>query len=367
MIETDTLPELSPGRLHDAEALAIYGERAEAYVRGQVMTKAFEAIGLSSLSVSYRDVDPDGTVIDFDGRPMRCKLAAACGTEGLPEFEIARRQTELANLQLIEQWLAAGRPGGSAVLEISPHPNVPDRLAAITGYHPVDRFVMQRRYSLENNQLVLRNFNKAGSNPGQLLRQHHHFGGTLPPDSTELDILANPLPISVSLEEVLGVYDPDGDYGHIEAERLRLERAAADSVNTFMIIAANIGQRCRDSLLPSSVAETELEKYERGLMTLLMVKLNPERARFELSDEDFQWMQLLLDFDPGDTILVASRVADRNQLMFIACGGVSMAERLGQNEWHGGQVKYGKCANCHQTREVGVASWCRVCIKGHCG
>lgn len=31
--------------------------------------------------------------------------------------------------------------------------------------------------------------------------------------------------------------------------------------------------------------------------------------------------------------------------------------------WHGGRIKKGECVNCHENTYVGVANWCRSCIK----
>jgi hypothetical protein len=42
-----------------------------------------------------------------------------------------------------------------------------------------------------------------------------------------------------------------------------------------------------------------------------------------------------------------------------AFGGLSKEEL----SWHGGKIKKGKCVNCKEDTEVGVASWCKKCIK----
>lgn len=38
-----------------------------------------------------------------------------------------------------------------------------------------------------------------------------------------------------------------------------------------------------------------------------------------------------------------------------------------KQEWYGKHKKKGTCVNCKEDGEVGEKSWCRSCIKGHCG
>lgn len=43
-------------------------------------------------------------------------------------------------------------------------------------------------------------------------------------------------------------------------------------------------------------------------------------------------------------------------------------EKKKELSWHGGHVKRGTCVNCHEgPKDVGVKSWCKDCISGHCG
>lgn len=61
-----------------------------------------------------------------------------------------------------------------------------------------------------------------------------------------------------------------------------------------------------------------------------------------------------LSISPGEE---ASNGADGPQSAF---GGAESRERL---SWHGGKIKKGKCVNCKERTDVGVASWCKKCIK----
>jgi hypothetical protein len=69
----------------------------------------------------------------------------------------------------------------------------------------------------------------------------------------------------------------------------------------------------------------------------------------------------------------------RNNRTYSACGlSISLGEAMTEGEspqsafgglsreqlsWHGGKIKKGKCVNCHKDTDVGVANWCKKCIK----
>ncbi len=48
-----------------------------------------------------------------------------------------------------------------------------------------------------------------------------------------------------------------------------------------------------------------------------------------------------------------------------AYGGIDSTHQ--KQEWYGRFKKSGTCVNCHKDTEVGEKSWCKSCIKGHCG
>lgn len=77
-----------------------------------------------------------------------------------------------------------------------------------------------------------------------------------------------------------------------------------------------------------------------------------------------------------------ARLAIRQGKAFNGCGGTLLADqdnqmsRLGygdqdktveKQEWYGKYKKTGTCVNCKEKTQVGEKSWCRSCIKGHCG
>mgnify|MGYP000937260397 CR=1 FL=1 len=57
--------------------------------------------------------------------------------------------------------------------------------------------------------------------------------------------------------------------------------------------------------------------------------------------------------------------ASTEELTTIGFGDSKTKEEL---SWHGGRIKKGTCVNCKEgPKDVGVKSWCKGCIKGHCG
>jgi hypothetical protein len=79
-------------------------------------------------------------------------------------------------------------------------------------------------------------------------------------------------------------------------------------------------------------------------------------------------------------ILQASTIARTIGRVFSACGlSVGAVQESGLSDqlseagygdktkeelsWHGGKIKSGTCVNCKKQTKVGVASWCKACIK----
>lgn len=66
-----------------------------------------------------------------------------------------------------------------------------------------------------------------------------------------------------------------------------------------------------------------------------------------------------LAISPGDNDPLSKLMGINNQDVF---GGVDAKQ-----EWYGKHKKQGTCVNCKEDTEVGERSWCKSCIKGHCG
>ncbi len=331
-------------RLHEAQVLVEHGEAAEAYVRSQVMTKAFEAIGLPHLSVWERNVDETGVVIDFDGRPMHEKTWAALQIP-VADFESQRRLIEHhTQVEVLDRM----QPG-EMLAEDSKHPDVDDHLAAAHGYHPELRYLMKRLYCRTDRKLILYNFNVPHGNGAEGINQRR-----VSPETTIGGLLAED--------------DPDTDYSEIEVARLWLELEARVYIDDFVEVVRDVGEQLQLGLLDPDRAGDLLDEYERGLLTLLLVKFNPDRAANLISADDLVWAESLLEFSVDETLLAAAEISNRNQLDWIACGGL-LASILGERqEWYGAFKKTGNCVNCGDgPKDVGEKGWCRPCISGHCG
>lgn len=327
-------------RLHEAEVLAEYGEIAELYARSQFLTKAFEAIGLPTLSVWERAVDENGRVIDFDGRPMYQKTLAALGVRVAP-FDFERRLVEHENQVEVLDKLQPGE----AIAEDSWHPNVDDELAAIHGYHPEFRYLMKRLYIRTENSLLLYNYAIPQGMGGEGITHHGVDGSTTIEDllrgyDTEAEA-------KTGLPYFLGeLWDGrERDYSNIERQRRELEDEASPYLDVIVELAREIGLELKKGTITAEAGLAEFEQYERGFMTLMLVKFNPDRADSLITDEDLAWAQQLLQFDARDIILAAADIANRNQLDFIACGSL-LAAILGGGNLLGGDMKCVTCPGC---------------------
>lgn len=356
-VETNILS----GRLHEAVVLYEYGESASGYVKSQLLSKAFEAIGLSALTITERPVDDMGRVIDFDGRPMVEKTQAALDKD-LPDFERSRRESEDQTASLLDELKF-----GQTLIEDSMHPEVADALAVAWGYNPNDRFMMKRLYRRTQDSLVLYNFNiRHGMGPSGINRHMGSGDETIEQVISEYDDWAER---KTGIPHFLGeIWTGEAkDYGEIERRRLLAEQKADRHLEHFKNLLKDIGGALIGGEIDDFEASRLQRRYERGFHTLLLVELNPERARLELSEEDYLLMQELLRQEPVAGFGAAYDVAERNRLIFIACGDATMAEEMNQ-EWYGSHKTIGRCVNCKEgPKEVGEKSWCQSCIKGHCG
>lgn len=348
--------------LHEVDALVEYGSEAENYVRSQIMTKAYEAIGLSSLTVCYRKINSDGETIEFDGVPTREKMLNAISSD-LPDFERRRRLVEYRNHNQICKILWENPE--KSVVELSGHPDVSDSLARSQGYNPEFRYLMIRHYSRSGDALVLRNFNVLNLEESKLHNLYKNLGGVNVEKPSVEEILSNPLVVESSIDEVLSIYDRTNDYSNLEENRFITELLALPLIDRYVEFLQEIGAVRDSGLISEQESGALIEKMEKGLMTLLLVKLKPDRANSLISDTDIKILENLLDYNSSAQFFKASNIANENMLDFIACGGP--LNSLLNSSWHGGTEKLGKCVNCDKKTTVGVEDWCEVCIRGHCG
>lgn len=352
---------IQPGKLHEALVLCEFGEQASVYVRAQLLSKAFEAIGLSALTVVERPVDGRGRVIDFDGRPMIEKTRAALD-QNLPDFERDRREADEVTAHFVDKL----KPGETLV-EDSKHPDVVNELADMWGYHSGDRFLMKRLYQRTEDSLILYNYNiRHGMGLEGITRR---AGSGLETIEGLLEDYDKQVEETTGIPHFLGEIWVGGnkDYGEVQRRRELAESKAERHLSHFQELLLGVGRAYVAGDIDETEAKELQRQYERGFHTLLLVELNPERAKLELSDLDYELMRLLTMADPELSFGGAYGVAERNKLTFIACGDATRAFES-ENAWHGGEIKIGRCINCNEgPKEVGVESWCRDCIKGHCG
>jgi hypothetical protein len=344
--------------LHEARALVEYGEAALPYARAQFLTKGFEAVGLPSLSVCDRRIDAAGRVVDFDGRLMREKTEAALGVPVAP-FDHTRRQIE-HRVQLL--MLDTMQPG-QKLIERSKHPKVAPGLAARHGYSPVDEWLMVRLYHRTEDSLILHNYTiPHGLGPEGITHQSAEADTTIESLLLDYDQMAE---AATGRPHFLGEVWTGGerDYGVIELRRREAEAAVERYLAHYARSLEYLGRAERSGWMSEVQAAAYKRRLERGFHTILLVELNPDRAREEIIPEDYAWMQFLLRFAPEEAFEAAYEVAERNRLIFIACGELS-----GPEQWYGAYKTIGTCVNCKEGPQwVGEKGWCQACISGHCG
>lgn len=121
-----------------------------------------------------------------------------------------------------------------------------------------------------------------------------------------------------------------------------------------------------------------------GLVAALENRWNVHQSNHSSADTSTESHRRMNEYiEPRVEMHLMAQKALQENKVYSGCGvtmkGLSEAEdqldALGfgnktdeKLSWHGGKIKQGTCVSCNEgPKDVGVKSWCKDCISGHCG
>jgi hypothetical protein len=295
-------------------------------------------------------------------------------------FELRRRRLEAEELPVMLNMMDGGGPNTMVVVSDFP----PELMAATedsSGYNARRKQTMLRIVARKpDGSLSVKTQSLDGSNRHALEAIYWHFGVK----AEDGELLGQRITADLNLKEqaelcdtLTDVYDQSlamqtGSQWHAGRKLL----PGLKRINTYQFVLE------REHILNDYIASDQYGQTRslRGLIRIFEEQYNQElygstRDKVEAVNYQFGNSQVL-----EAVLQQAAQRADQAGSIYSACGGTMKAENTDfenagygnkskeELSWHGGSVKKGTCVSCKEgPKDVGVASWCKSCIKGHCG
>lgn len=304
--------------------------------------------------------------------------------EAKPElnFEVRRRRYEIDEYHDMLKMAAGDLPNTMITISDFP-PELMNSTKNVGGYNTSRKQTMLRIITrMSDGRLRMQSQSLDGSNRQALEAIYAGFGLKAEPGELlgqRIYSNENEIEQEFLIDKLTGVYDnslelqnPGKKYraGRILPDLPGLEtyqfvQSQPDLINymTEKMLAGNL-----DEQVMFSVAATMASRYDKSGIKINLAQMeqaSPLAFERALMDEIYQATERAAM--RGDTYSgCGASVGARSTEDQLAASG--FGNKTGEkNSWHGGTIKKGKCVNCHEFTDVGVESWCKQCISGHCG